>query len=187
MLEELRLASLGVIDEAVLELGPGFTVITGETGAGKTMVVTALQLLLGARADSGLVRSGTDRARVEGRVRLGRSEALRARLAELDADVDDDSLILSRVLSAEGRSRAVIGGTAVPVGRLAEITDRSSRCTARLTNGACCAPHTSVRRSTATSARRRCRCSSDSGTAIRRCAGRAKPCGAGGQCARASR
>ena len=58
MLEELRISSLGVIDESVLELGPGFTAITGETGAGKTMVVTALGLLLGGRADTGAVRSG---------------------------------------------------------------------------------------------------------------------------------
>ena len=58
MLEELRITSLGVIDESVLELGPGLTVITGETGAGKTMIVTALGLLLGGRADSGAVRTG---------------------------------------------------------------------------------------------------------------------------------
>ena len=66
MLEELRIGSLGVIDESVLELGPGFTALTGETGAGKTMVVTALGLLLGGRADSGAVRTGARSARVEG-------------------------------------------------------------------------------------------------------------------------
>ena len=65
MLEELRIAGLGVIEESVLELGPGFTAITGETGAGKTMVVSALGLLLGGRADSGAVRTGAGRARVE--------------------------------------------------------------------------------------------------------------------------
>ena len=69
VLEELRISSLGVIDESVLELGPGFTAITGETGAGKTMVVTALGLLLGVRADSGAVRTGARSARVEGLVR----------------------------------------------------------------------------------------------------------------------
>ena len=66
MLEELRISSLGVIDSSTLELGPGLTVITGETGAGKTMVVTALGLLLGGRADPGAVRTGATRARVEG-------------------------------------------------------------------------------------------------------------------------
>ncbi|MEJ7743945.1 MAG: AAA family ATPase [Nocardioidaceae bacterium] len=70
MLEEISIASLGVIDEARLELGPGLTVVTGETGAGKTMVVTALGLLLGARADPSAVRRGAASARVEGRVRV---------------------------------------------------------------------------------------------------------------------
>ncbi|MGN6250238.1 MAG: AAA family ATPase, partial [Marmoricola sp.] len=66
MIEEIRISGLGVIEESVLELGPGFTAITGETGAGKTMLVTALGLLLGARADSGAVRAGARSARVEG-------------------------------------------------------------------------------------------------------------------------
>ena len=66
MLEEIRIAQLGVIESSRLELGPGLTVITGETGAGKTMVVTALGLLLGGRADSGTVRTGAGAARVEG-------------------------------------------------------------------------------------------------------------------------
>src|SRR5579884_3850002 len=70
MLEEVRITALGVIDDAVLELSPGFTVVTGETGAGKTMVVTGLGLLFGGRADPARVRPGADRATVEGRLRV---------------------------------------------------------------------------------------------------------------------
>ena len=77
MLEEIRIGSLGVIDSSTLELGPGLTVITGETGAGKTMIVTALGLLLGGRADTGAVRTGARAARVEGVVRAGRARRLR--------------------------------------------------------------------------------------------------------------
>jgi DNA repair protein RecN (Recombination protein N) len=138
VLEELRLQAVGVIDEAVLDLGPGFTAVTGETGAGKTMVVTALGLLLGARADSGLVRSGAARSRVEGRIRLagagpdagtdagpgrGARADLHAQLGDLGADLDDGSLILARTVSAEGRSRAIVGGASVPMGRLGDIAD----------------------------------------------------------------
>jgi DNA repair protein RecN (Recombination protein N) len=127
MFEELRLTALGVIDEAVLELGPGLTVVTGETGAGKTMVVTALGLLLGARADSGLVRAGARGARIEGRVALAAdvdsTDGIVARVDELGGELDDDVLLLSRTVSAEGRSRAVLGGAAVPVGGLADIAD----------------------------------------------------------------
>ena len=74
MLEEIRIGSLGVIDSSTLELGPGLTVITGETGAGKTMLVTALGLILGGRADSGAVRTGARSARVEGVVRASTSD-----------------------------------------------------------------------------------------------------------------
>ena len=70
MLEEIRIGSLGVIESSTLELGPGLTVITGETGAGKTMLATARGLLLGGRADSGAVRSGARTARVDGVVRV---------------------------------------------------------------------------------------------------------------------
>ena len=70
MIEEIRIRGLGVIDEAVLPLHPGLTVLTGETGAGKTMVVTGLGLLLGGRGDSGLVRAGSDRVVVEGVIDL---------------------------------------------------------------------------------------------------------------------
>jgi DNA repair protein RecN (Recombination protein N) len=130
VLEELRLNAVGVIDEAVLDLGPGFTAVTGETGAGKTMVVTALGLLLGARADSGLVRSGAARCRVEGRIRLGDADQrtgpladVHAQLNDLGADLDEESLILARTVSAEGRSRAMVGGASVPMGRLGGIAD----------------------------------------------------------------
>ncbi|HET7387081.1 MAG TPA: DNA repair protein RecN [Nocardioidaceae bacterium] len=126
MLEELRIRSLGVIEEAVLELGPGLTVITGETGAGKTMVVSALGLLLGGRADSGTVRAGADRARVEGLVHLdadGPGATALDRLEQAGGDCDDGRLVLARQVSAEGRSRAFAGGTSVPVGVLAELSD----------------------------------------------------------------
>ena len=124
MLEELRITSLGVIDESVLELGPGFTAITGETGAGKTMVVTALGLLLGGRADSGAVRTGAKGARVEGVVRVdGLGAELRDKVDGLGGEIEDGQLLLARQISAEGRSRAFAGGVAVPASALAGLAD----------------------------------------------------------------
>lgn len=124
MLEELRITSLGVIEESVLEVSPGLTVITGETGAGKTMVVTALGLLLGGRADSGAVRSGARAARVEGVVNVEQAgESLRRLVEDLGGEVEDGRLLLARQISAEGRSRAYAGGVAVPASTLAELVD----------------------------------------------------------------
>ncbi len=121
MLEALRIRGLGVIDEADLELAPGLTVVTGETGAGKTMVVTALSLLLGARADPGAIRVGADRLQVEGRWRLASGSAALERAADAGADVEDDELIAIRSVNVAGRSRAHLGGASVPVGVLASI------------------------------------------------------------------
>jgi len=121
MLEELRITSLGVIDESVLELGPGFTAITGETGAGKTMIVTALGLLMGGRADSGAVRTGAKQARVEGLVKVHNGMA--ARIDDLGGEIEDGSLLMARQISSEGRSRAYVGGAAVPAAALGELTD----------------------------------------------------------------
>ncbi len=121
MIEELRIRGLGVIDDAVLELDPGLTVVTGETGAGKTMVVTGLGLLLGGRADAGAVRSGSGRAMVEGRLRLAAGSPAAARAEDAGAEIEDGELLVARAVSAEGRSRAWLGGRAVPVGVLAEL------------------------------------------------------------------
>ena len=123
MIEELRISSLGVIDASTLELGPGFTVVTGETGAGKTMVVTALGLLLGGRADSGAVRVGARQARVEGVVRADRVDGLAAAVEEAGGEVEDQVVVLARNVSAEGRSRAYVGGAGVPVATLAEVAE----------------------------------------------------------------
>ncbi|MDV7222802.1 DNA repair protein RecN [Streptomyces prunicolor] len=119
----MRIRSLGVIDDAVVELSPGFTAVTGETGAGKTMVVTSLGLLLGGRADPALVRIGAKNAVVEGRISVppGGSAVLRAE--EAGAELEDGTLLISRTVSAEGRSRAHLGGRSVPVGVLAELAD----------------------------------------------------------------
>ncbi|KRB71276.1 DNA repair protein RecN [Kitasatospora sp. Root187] len=121
MLDEMRIRDLGVIDDAVVELAPGFTAVTGETGAGKTMVVTSLGLLLGGRADPALVRRGADRAVVEGRLSLPPGSPVLQRALEAGAELDDGALLLSRTVSAEGRSRAHVGGRSVPVGLLAEL------------------------------------------------------------------
>ena len=122
-LTEVRIRGLGSIDEATLELGPGLTVVTGETGAGKTMVVTGLTLLFGGRADPGRVRAN-GRAGVEGRLELPAGSLVWERAAEAGADPDDDgSLILARSVSAEGRSRAFLGGRSVPVGVVAELSE----------------------------------------------------------------
>ncbi len=122
VIEEIRIRDLGVIDEAVLSLHPGLTVLTGETGAGKTMVVTGLGLLLGGRGDSGLVRAGADRVVVEGVVDLPPGHPALVRAAEAGADVAD-GLVLVRSVSADGRSRAHVGGRAAPVGVLAELAE----------------------------------------------------------------
>ncbi|MGZ4450552.1 MAG: DNA repair protein RecN [Nocardioides sp.] len=123
MLEEIRIGSLGVIDSSTLELGPGLTVITGETGAGKTMIVTALGLLLGGRSDSGAVRSGARTARVEGVVRVGDLTSFAASVEESGGEVEDDRVVLARNVSAEGRSRAFVGGASVPVSQLAALAE----------------------------------------------------------------
>lgn len=123
MIEELGIRDLGVIAEATLPLGPGFTAVTGETGAGKTMVVTALGLLLGARADAGSVRAGAKQAWVEGRWLLADPEAVAERVAETGGEIEAGELLLGRSVSAEGRSRAVVGGRSAPVGVLSELGD----------------------------------------------------------------
>jgi DNA repair protein RecN (Recombination protein N) len=123
MVEEVRIQGLGVIDEAVLELSPGFNVVTGETGAGKTMVVTSLGLLFGGRADPQRVRPGADRASVEGRIVVDPRSRVAARVGEAGGELDEDALIVTRTVSAEGRSRAHLGGRSVPVSVLITLAD----------------------------------------------------------------
>ncbi|MCE7080812.1 DNA repair protein RecN [Streptomyces sp. ST2-7A] len=121
VLEEMRIKDLGVIDDAVVELSTGFTAVTGETGAGKTMVVTSLGLLLGGRADAGLVRVGAAGALVEGRIALSADAPAARRAADAGADLEEGALLVSRTVSAEGRSRAHLGGRTVPAALLAEL------------------------------------------------------------------
>ena len=126
MIEELTIRDLGVIGEARLPLGPGFTALTGETGAGKTMVVTALGLLLGERADSGAIRAGADQAVVEGHWDIDSTGPVAERVREAGGELDGDAggragLVLTRSISPEGRSRAVVGGRSAPVGVLSEL------------------------------------------------------------------
>ncbi|WP_400159072.1 DNA repair protein RecN [Arthrobacter sp. BPSS-3] len=125
MLEELRIRDLGVITDATLPLGPGLSVVTGETGAGKTMVVTAVGLLLGARSDAGAVRSGAKSASAEAVLKLDAGHAAVERAREAGAEVEEfdggAELLLARSVGADGRSRAYLGGRTAPVGVLAEI------------------------------------------------------------------
>jgi DNA repair protein RecN (Recombination protein N) len=127
VIEEISIRGLGVIGEATLPIGPGFTALTGETGAGKTMVVTALGLLLGERADTAAIRSGSSQALVEGHWLVDATGSVANRVRDAGGDLDavpgsnEAGLLLSRSISAEGRSRAAVGGRAAPVGVLNEI------------------------------------------------------------------
>jgi DNA repair protein RecN (Recombination protein N) len=125
VLEEVRITGLGVIEDAVLELSSGLTVVTGETGAGKTMVVTGLGLMFGGRADPARVRPGAERATVEGRLRIDADGPVAQQVLEAGGELDDDgrTLIVSRSVSAEGRSRAFAGGRSVPVSLLTYLAD----------------------------------------------------------------
>lgn len=122
MLEEISIRGLGVIEDARLELGPGFTVLTGETGAGKTMVLTALSLVLGGKADASLVRKGRERLSASATFQI--STDVEEFAAGVGAEVEDGSLILTRTLSADGKSKAIAGGVAVPAGTLNELGER---------------------------------------------------------------
>ncbi len=128
MIEEMRLRDLGVIADATLPIGRGFTAITGETGAGKTMVVTGLGLLLGQRADSGAVRKGAAQAAVEGVWLVPEEGTVAARVREAGGDVEPvgggaAELYLGRTVSSEGRGRATVGGRTAPAGVLADLAD----------------------------------------------------------------
>jgi DNA repair protein RecN (Recombination protein N) len=129
MLAELKIDGLGVITAATARFHAGFTALTGETGAGKTMVVTGLHLLSGARADPSRVRLGQRRAIVEGRFTTdGLPESAVAAVDELldsgGGERDEDgSIIVVRSVGSDGRSRAYLGGRVVPVGTLGEFTD----------------------------------------------------------------
>ncbi|WP_194395723.1 DNA repair protein RecN [Microbacterium atlanticum] len=129
MIEEMRLRDLGVIAEATLPIGPGFTAITGETGAGKTMVVTGLGLLLGQRADSGAVRAGASQATVDGVWIVPEDGAVVSRVREAGGDVEPigggrAELYVGRSISSEGRGRASVGGRAAPAGVLADLAEQ---------------------------------------------------------------
>ncbi|WP_208026210.1 DNA repair protein RecN [Amycolatopsis acidicola] len=125
MLAEMRIQGLGVIEDALLELHPGFTVVTGETGAGKTMVVTGLHLLSGGRAEASKVRNGTGKATVEGRFEGVFAEHVARIVTDAGGEADEDgSLIALRSVGADGRSRAHLGGRSVPVNVLSDLADR---------------------------------------------------------------
>ena len=121
MITELRIADLGVINDATISPHPGLTVVTGETGAGKTMIISGLGLLLGGRADPRSVRRGSERARVEGRFKIENPEQLQ-QVNDAGGELDDDELIVARHLTSAGRSRAYLGGAQVPASVCAEMT-----------------------------------------------------------------
>ena len=127
MIDEMRIRGLGVIDDAVLPLGAGFTAVTGETGAGKTMVVTGLGLLLGARADSSAIRAGAAQASVAGVWMVPPTGPVADIVTDAGGDLepagDVAELYVSRTLSVEGRSRASVGGRPAPAGVLSSLAE----------------------------------------------------------------
>jgi DNA repair protein RecN (Recombination protein N) len=121
VIESLRIEGLAIVDKVALEFGPGLNVLTGETGAGKSVVLGALSLLAGGRSAGRSVREGCDEAVVEGLFRTTACPELEVELARRGLACEDHELVLHRSLSREGRSRARIGGELVPIGTLAEL------------------------------------------------------------------
>src|SRR5512137_1271054 len=123
MLSELTISDLAIIDELHVQLAPGFNVLTGETGAGKSIIIDAVSLLLGSKADSDVVRGGCERALIEGAFDLPPAAELRALLVDNDLGNEDDPdrLLLAREVRSGGRSTARVNGRAVPSSLLREI------------------------------------------------------------------
>jgi DNA repair protein RecN (Recombination protein N) len=124
LIEEISIRDLGVIAEAKLKFGPGLTVLTGETGAGKTMVLTAVGLLLGERSDTSAIRQGQDQAFVEGRWQINQHQKANELVVEAGGNVDAGELIVNRSVARDGRSRSAIGGAAAPVNLLASLGEQ---------------------------------------------------------------
>ena len=123
-LEEISIRSLGIIDQSTLELGKGLNVLTGETGAGKTMILTALSLVLGGKSDSSLVRIGSDRLVASAQFVLPKTNSEISLIAdESGADISEGSLVLTRTVNSDGKSKAVAGGTTVPAATLVNFAD----------------------------------------------------------------
>src|SRR6266550_7136628 len=121
MLTELRIRNFAIIEQVTLPLAPGFNVLSGETGAGKSIIVGALGLLLGERASADLSRSGADKATVEGVFDISRLKEISARADERGIEVEEETLVLKREIATNGRGRAWINGTTVTATVLAEI------------------------------------------------------------------
>ena len=120
-LEEISIRNLGIIEQSELELGPGLNVLTGETGAGKTMILTALSLVLGGKSDSSLVRHGSERLVATAQFSI--TQDSKDQLDEIGAEVDGSSLIVTRTVNSDGKSKASCGGVTVPAGTLADVTE----------------------------------------------------------------
>jgi DNA repair protein RecN (Recombination protein N) len=124
LIEEISIRDLGVIADAKLQFGPGLTVLTGETGAGKTMVLTALGLLLGERSDTSAIRQGQDQTFVEGRWLIPNHANAKQLVAEAGGVIEDGQLLVNRIVSRDGRSRSAIGGASAPVNILASLGEQ---------------------------------------------------------------
>lgn len=120
-LEEISIRSIGVIDNASLEISPGLTVLTGETGAGKTMILSALNLILGGKSDSALVRVGSERLVASGRFRVANN--LTSNFEDSGAIIEDGQVIITRSVTSDGKSKASANGIAVPVSVLSSLSE----------------------------------------------------------------
>ena len=120
-LEEITIRSIGVIDQASLELSKGLTVLTGETGAGKTMILTALNLVLGGKSDSSLVRKGSERLVASGRFAIPKKSI--ALFEDGGATVEDGEIIITRTVNSDGKSKAATSGVSVPASVLSTIAE----------------------------------------------------------------
>ena len=121
MLTELRVRNFAIIEQLTLPLARGFNVLTGETGAGKSIIVGALGLLLGERANTDVVRTGADKALVEGTFDISDRPELSSLLDERGIDVEESTVVLKREVAAAGRARAWVNGTPVTAAALSEI------------------------------------------------------------------
>lgn len=120
-LEEISIRSIGVIDSASLEISPGLTVLTGETGAGKTMILSALNLILGGKSDSALVRVGSERLVASGRFRVANNQT--SNFEDSGAIIEDGQVIITRSVTSDGKSKASANGIAVPVSVLTSLSE----------------------------------------------------------------